>query len=129
MPSFRQRKKQKKMNNYYDKQGLPISMVEWENLFEDHEYRIVKQEVLENGIFISTVWLGLDHSFGFDDKLKIFETMVFPSEGDYNDIDTLRYSSLEEAEKGHKELVKKWSDKKIIKLKKKNGKRKSNKRG
>lgn len=50
---------------------------------------------------ISTVFLGLDHSF-FDGPPLVFETMIFggPEDGFMN-----RYSTWKEAEEGHKKAV------------------------
>jgi len=109
------------MNDYYDKNGKPIGLFEWAKLLEDKDYRIIKQETLKNSKFISTVWLGLNHNFGEGEPL-IFETMVFnankkkkfklgskkeyESIGEETDMD--RYSTLEEAIKGHQKMVKKW---------------------
>lgn len=50
---------------------------------------------------VSTVFLGLDHSFG-DGPPILFETMVFYGDsGDY----TERYATWDEAVKGHVEIV------------------------
>ena len=56
---------------------------------------------------ISTVFLGLDHQFGKGRPL-LFETMVFGGELD-QEMD--RYSTYEEAEKGHKFMVKRVKEK------------------
>lgn len=50
---------------------------------------------------VSTVFLGLNHQFGIGLPL-VFETMVFggPSDGDCH-----RYSTWEQAEKGHMAVV------------------------
>lgn len=66
------------------------------------------------GIRISTVWLGINHSFSryFDNEEKkpiIFETMIFDERENVpeNDLDEYqeRYSTLEEAEEGHKKAI------------------------
>ena len=52
----------------------------------------------------------MDHGI-FGDKPIIFETMVFnrsDSENDYLDREMQRYSTLEEAKEGHREMVKKY---------------------
>lgn len=84
----------------YNKEGEKIELMAWAKLVEDKEYKIIKQDTLPNGKWVSTVWLGLDHSFD-GGKLLIFETMVFPKEGDYMDEDMERYTTLEEATLGH----------------------------
>ena len=81
--------------------------IKWGEWFAKAD-RIVKQEVLPSGYFVSTVFLGVDHSFGFSKRPLLFETMVFKSEESLSDVDMSRYSTWEEAEKGHKEMVKTW---------------------
>lgn len=90
------------MIRYYDKYGNVITMKEWGRLFEDIGY---KRVALYNGLFVtvSTVWLGLNHSFT-DDRIIIFETMVFVR-GTVDEIYCQRYETLEEAIKGHQEAI------------------------
>lgn len=97
------------MSKYYNKEGELIELMEWVRLFGNKEYKVVEQTTLKNGIRVSTVWLGLDHNFGEGLPL-IFETMVFPKEGDFRELDMERYETLEQAKKGYKEMVKKWDD-------------------
>ena len=50
-----------------------------------------------NGVSVSTVFLGMDHSFGGGTPV-LFETMIFGGEHDqYQE----RYCTWDEAEKGH----------------------------
>jgi hypothetical protein len=56
--------------------------------------------------WISTVFLGLDHRFGDEGPPLVFETMVF--KGSWSGIDMARYSTYEEAEAGHAEMVAKY---------------------
>ncbi len=70
-----------------------------------------------DGVSISTVFLGMDHSFGGGTPL-LFETMVFGGEHDGY---TLRYETMEQAIVGHKittDLVDKrgFRDKQIKKI-------------
>ena len=62
---------------------------------------------LNNNVTVSTVFLGADHDYSSLGPPLLFETMVFTSEGCGNPIDdiTRRYSSWEDAEKGHYEIV------------------------
>jgi hypothetical protein len=92
------------MSDYYDKAGKPMSMEEWAIRFEDMKYRkIGDTDVWGDGrTRVSTVWLGLDHSFGSGPPL-IFETMVFFSDG--NEEMMWRYSTLRQAKAGHKNVV------------------------
>ena len=96
-------------NMYYDRSGKPITLLEWGSMFEDRTTKRVAETTLPDGTWISTVWFGLDHRFG-DGPPLIFETMVFPSkDGLLYELDTYRYSTEEEAIKGHEEAVAKWS--------------------
>ena len=98
------------MNIYYilkNKKPVPVSdVLEWGRFFEKAD-RIVKQETLPNEVFVSTVFLGLDHNFGWGKPL-LFETMAFVR--NEAEIDSDRYSTWEEAEKGHKRMVKKCKE-------------------
>lgn len=95
--------------SYYDREGKPLTREEFCNLYERSlEYRVVKQETLPNGKYVSTVWLGLNHNYGNGAPL-IFETMVFPSQGNFSDLDMERYSTEMAAQIGHTAMVEKWS--------------------
>ena len=48
------------MLRHYDRQGHPISQLRWAQLRDGH-FRVDKT-CLPNGIMVSTVWLGIDHS-------------------------------------------------------------------
>lgn len=97
----------------YRRDGTPYqgldAMEQWGKDFNDKK-RILKQETLKNGFFISTVWLGIDHGFGIGKPL-IFETMVFVK-NKFADLDMARYSTEQEAIAGHKKMVAKWKRKK-----------------
>lgn len=123
----------KKEGRYFDRRGNSLSFREWTMLFEMREsYRIVKQEYIGN-YWISTVWLGLNHNYGFGPPL-IFETMVFnhsmprpprfpeteygtdefdqwledyPEQTSASDLDCERYATEEQATKGHEAMVEK----------------------
>ena len=86
------------MSDYYDRAGKPISQDEWFARFNDK--RIAKTTIVD-GVDVSTVWLGLDHSWG-DGPPLIFETMVFGGE---HDQDCWRYSTEEQAKAGHERVV------------------------
>lgn len=76
----------------------------------DDSWRVDKT-TLENGGYISTVFLGLDHSFGSGPP-KLFETMYFPNHGDgtesWAEEDCERCATWEEAEAQHKTMVDKY---------------------
>lgn len=84
---------------YYDRRGnaLPnINAVDWSD-----DARRVAFTTLPGGVEVSTVHLGIDHSFGHGPPL-IFETMIF---GGTLDQDTQRYPTEAEAKAGHAEMV------------------------
>lgn len=91
----------------YDRQGKPIGQEEWSRLSKDPTYRRVASTKLPNGYVVSTVWLGLDYSFGSGTPL-FFETMVFRKKIGGHDYDCERYSSQDEARVGHALMVAKW---------------------
>lgn len=84
-----------------DGKVVPITDInEWGAWFGTHD-RVVKQtRVL--GVWVSTVFLGLNHNFYDNSEPLIFETMIFGgAEDQYQD----RYSTREQAEEGHKRAV------------------------
>ncbi len=76
-------------------------VLEWGKWFETADRHVAKT-VLPNGVEVSTVFLGLDHSFS-GGKPILFETMIFG--GEHDDGYQERYSTWEEAEAGHKQAV------------------------
>ena len=76
-------------------------LVEWARRFGDSEARRVAEDHLSLNVYVSTVFLGLDHGFQ-DGPPLLFETMVF---GGPLDQAQWRYSTWEEAEAGHAEAV------------------------
>lgn len=103
------------INDWFDKQGKPLTdYAEIERLLSDINYKIIKQEELPSGLWVSTVWLGLNHRFLGEENEKpiIFETMVFSGKdkhGHWTDgIDQERYCTEKEAIKGHEKMVNKY---------------------
>jgi hypothetical protein len=93
------------MSHWYilDNNNNPIAKptleaVKW---VEDNNHRrVVKQEHIGD-IFISTVFLGLDHSWNSDIPV-LWETMIFGGEHDqYQE----RYTSHEDALEGHEKAL------------------------
>ena len=96
-------------------------LLEWAEWFEhaEEKRRIGYDEV--GDLYVSTMFLGLDHSFGIGDKPLLFETMVFEKKESTNnsirgkefkfhqslDDYTERYSTKEEAADGHKRIIEK----------------------
>ena len=95
------------MMRYYRRDGTPYEAgpLEWAASFEAED-RTVKQQRLWNGLFVSTVFLGLNHQWGNGPPL-IFETMVFPSEW-WSDYYQDRYSTEAEALAGHRRAVRRF---------------------
>ena len=85
------------MSRYYDRQGNPLTLMEWASSTDDKRVAYTKVD----DTTISTVWLGFDHQFG-DGPPLIFETMVF--EGPLN-AEQIRYSTEAEAVAGHDQMV------------------------
>lgn len=91
----------------YDINGTPITHDWWMELMGDDEYRTVARDHVGE-VMVSTVWLGLNHNFFPDGEPLIFETMVFgrPDESMIEDDEfTCRYTTLEQAQRGHDNIV------------------------
>lgn len=93
------------MNDKYILDGkTPViceDLMTWAKWYEKAD-RVVKRTELPGNILVSTIFLGLDHSF-FTDPPKLFETMIFGGEQEgYQE----RYSTWEEAERGHEQAIK-----------------------
>lgn len=71
----------------------------WASWLEKADRIVRKHEA--DGVRVSTVFIGLDHSFG-DGPPLLFETMIFggPRDGWMD-----RYSTWDEAEEGHERAV------------------------
>ena len=97
-------------------QPVPVDdVMEWARFFEnDQARRVAKTHI--HGLFVSTVFLGLDHGW-FGGKPVLFETMIFcdednaPPEIYFEQIQNwchdyqMRYSTWDEAVKGHEQVV------------------------
>ena len=95
---------------FYYRNGEPIlgddASLTWAR--EHQKDRMVEQTVLWWGGMVSTVYLGIDHSFGGGPPM-IFETMVSPGKNGGCELEMCRYSTEEEAWAGHRELCRRWS--------------------
>ena len=87
------------MSEFYvlrDKVPVPANLMEWGRFFETPD-RVVAQDEI-NGVRISTVFLGINHSFDPHGPPLLFETMIFGGKHDgYQD----RCSTWAEAELMH----------------------------
>jgi hypothetical protein len=86
-----------------DENNLPIKAdikdyIKWD--LKNYEKRIVKQENI-NDVRVSTVFLGLDHSYN-ENVPVLWETMIFGGE---HNLYQERYSSYEGALEGHERAV------------------------
>jgi hypothetical protein len=84
------------------KNAIPCgSIFEWSRWFETANRRVALDK--KDGIEVSTVFLGLDYSFGGAARPLLFETMIF---GGKHDEMQVRCSTWEEAEEQHKTMCK-----------------------
>lgn len=77
----------------------------WANWFEGENWRVASTRVASTRVgeaMISTIFLGIDHSFGIGPPL-VFETMVF---GGPLDQKMERYTSWDAAIDGHAAMLK-----------------------
>lgn len=83
------------------KRVYPVDdILKWANWIEKEDRRV---DLTKVGKYkVSTVFLGIDHSFGTGEPL-LFETMIF-GKGEFDEYQE-RYSTWGEAEKGHKKIV------------------------
>lgn len=114
---------------YFRRDGSPYpdgdeGLYELGKDFEDVNKKRVALTYLDNGVYISTVWVGLAHGFRENDnKPFIFETMVFdpeektqeailnmPSFKYHEELYQERYTTEEEALAGHEKAIKMFED-------------------
>jgi hypothetical protein len=94
----------------------PVSdALEWARWFETADRRVARTTLID-GSYVSTVFLGLDHSFTGDGPPVLFETAAFVKTGDeghltgWDSVVTDRYCTWAEAELGHMETVERLAD-------------------
>ncbi len=101
--------------HYVLENKIPVAvdnLSEWAMGFDDTQRRVESTHI--GDVFISTVFLGLDHNFGGGGDPVLFETMVF-GDGDDDEI-CIRYSTYDNAVKGHWAQVKKYNKTEPVKL-------------
>jgi hypothetical protein len=91
------------MGRHYilDESNTPVAvdLMAWASFIDRDRNRVALDE--RGDVTVSTVFLGLDHSFGFGPPV-LWETMIFGGEHDqYQE----RYTSHADAVKGHKRAV------------------------
>lgn len=92
------------MSEHYILEGKEVvscDLMTWAKMMEDTSSRRVSRTEINDKVNVSTVFLGLDHSFGSGPRL-FFETMIFGGEHDqYQE----RFETWDQAEAGHKVAV------------------------
>lgn len=110
------------------KEAVLSDLMTWAKSFERIDRKVAHTKLKK--VFISTVFLGLDHNFFEEGPPLIFETMVFKNEiketeiGEelfefHDDLEQERYSTWDEAIAGHKKWVKVYKRKENLRLMKK----------
>ncbi len=97
---------------YYNRRGERIDHDTYLAHAADRDYKVVKKTII-HGNEVSTVWLGIDHSYGTG-MILIFETMVFG--GPLWESFERRYTTEGEALLGHSiisEMISWWYANKI----------------
>ena len=98
------------MNDWYNRDGQAIDVLTANRLLGDPDYKRVEltevASVTDSSerYLVSTVWLGLDHSFTGGNPV-LFETMVFLNGDTASDEWARRYNTEAEAKAGHAEIV------------------------
>jgi hypothetical protein len=94
-------------SKHYDEFGREIGFGDWAYLMEwgGFRRRRVASTYLPDQTWVSTVALGIDQGIG-NDRPVLFETMVFDKKG--NDLDSMRWCTRGEAERGHRSMVEEW---------------------
>lgn len=102
---------------YFDRQGNPMGTYAWARAFADARYKRIGSTTITSTtdptikLWISTVWLGLNHAWITlagepAPRLQIFETMVFSDASNpWSDTDLVRYATEQEALTGHADTV------------------------
>src|SRR3990172_4583809 len=89
--------------------GDPVpepNLARWSIWMNSTDCHVAKNSI--DGVYISTVFLGLDHSFSDGELPVLWETMIFAngqSWATHLDEYQQRYTSLADAKAGHKEAV------------------------
>lgn len=101
------------MSRYYRLIGREVHPIEAPDS-DPNIRRIGHTDITMLGLWVSTVFLTINHQFDPNGPPVLFETMVFPMEN-MTDLYCARYSTYDEAEAGHWEAVWKVLDGEIIK--------------
>lgn len=89
------------MSEYRNRKGKRISDSEWTRRFADTNYRAVSNDLLDDGVQVSTFWVGAAEKNEVAGR-QLFETLAFGGEHDHR---KRTYSTLADAIRGHREIV------------------------
>lgn len=89
---------------WYGMDGQSMDLLEWGKLYSDARNRRIAWTI-RGPWKVSTVLIGMDHSFEEGVKPVIFETMIFHYRTGGQDWFCKRYSSKEEAAEGHRKAL------------------------
>lgn len=84
-----------------NKKPYEVSLQESYKIYDDPNMKITKQDKIGD-ILVSTVFLGMDHSYEKQGNPILWETMIFGGE---HDLYQERYSSHEDALIGHQRAL------------------------
>jgi hypothetical protein len=99
--------------HFFDRRGhVERSLYRWSQRFSDPAYKRVASTTLEGAegtrLWISTVWLGIDHGCGDTPRPLIYESMAFVDANTGSVIACDRYATLDEARAGHAAMVERY---------------------
>ena len=99
------------IETFYDTDGNPISLEVYLALTEDGTEQTIKEDKLDNGLIVRTIWVGMNLQPEPDGPLQIIETTVIDSSTNERCLNTRwtinnRYSSEREAKSGHNAIRK-----------------------
>ena len=81
---------------------VPTDMMTWARWFQEARTKRVVAKTQTGDATVSTVFVGLEHRFSSEGPPLIFETLVF---GGPYDGEMTRYSTWDEAERGHAAML------------------------
>jgi hypothetical protein len=84
-----------------DREPVEVDFMTWVVWFEDIDNRQIKY-TQQGDVWVSTIFVGLDHNYSDRGPPNLFETMAFV--GDHS-VGQERYATLAEAEEGHARAV------------------------
>lgn len=90
-----------------DHRPVAVTAMAWAQAFESVQNRHVAATEFECGVFVSTVFLGIDHRFMGNGPPLLFETMAFGMKEscEMEESFAARYSSWDDAVTGHAATV------------------------